>query len=59
VGFGLRLSPEAIWQGFLLLHGHFGMAEADALWTTIGLLLDRFSPDECGNYLAHSRYAFE
>jgi transposase len=31
----------------------------DALWTTIGQLLDRFSPDECRNYLTHSGYAFE
>ena len=27
--------------------------------TTIGQLLDRFSPDECPNYLAHSCYAFD
>lgn len=31
----------------------------EALWATIGHLLDRFSPDECRNYLAHSGYAFE
>ena len=31
----------------------------EALWTTIGQLLDRFSPDECRNYLTHSGYAFE
>jgi transposase len=31
----------------------------ETLWTTIGHLLDRFSPDECRNYLAHSGYAFE
>ena len=31
----------------------------DALWTTIGSLLDRFTPAECRNYLANSGYAFE
>ena len=30
----------------------------DALWTTIGQLLKRFSPDECRNYLANSGYEF-
>jgi transposase len=31
----------------------------EALWTTIGQLLDTFSPDECQNYLTNSGYAFE
>ena len=31
----------------------------EALWTTIGSLLDTFTPAECSNYLAHSGYAFE
>jgi transposase len=31
----------------------------EALWSTIGALLDRFSPAECRNYLANSGYAFE
>ncbi len=31
----------------------------DALWTTIGQLLDRFSPAECRNYLTNSGYEFE
>ena len=30
----------------------------DALWTTIGQILDRFSPAECRNYLANSGYEF-
>ena len=30
-----------------------------ALWTTIGNLLDAFSPDECRNYLANCGYALE
>ena len=31
----------------------------EALWTTIGQLLDLFSPTECGNYIANSGYEFE
>lgn len=31
----------------------------EALWTTIGQLLDSFSPTECRNYLANSGYEFE
>lgn len=30
----------------------------EALWTTIGQLLDRFSPNECRNYLVNSGYEF-
>jgi transposase len=30
----------------------------EALWTTIGSLLDAFSPAECRNYLQNSGYAF-
>ena len=29
---------------------------ADALWTEIGLLLDRFPPSECANYFASAGY---
>ena len=28
----------------------------EALWTTIGELLDEFSPEECRNYLRNSGY---
>ena len=28
----------------------------DALWATIGMLLDEFTPDECANYLANCGY---
>lgn len=28
----------------------------EALWDALGRLLDRFSPDECGNYFRHSGY---
>ena len=31
----------------------------EALWTTIGNLLDAFSPAECSNYLQNSGYAFD
>lgn len=31
----------------------------DALWNTIGTLLDAFSPDECRNYLQNSGYALD
>ena len=30
----------------------------EALWSSIGQLLDRFSPAECRNYLTNSRYEF-
>ena len=28
----------------------------DATWTKIGQLLDRFTPTECANYIAHADY---
>lgn len=28
----------------------------DALWPTVGRLLDRFTPAKCANYLAHAGY---
>ena len=28
----------------------------DALWSTVGRLLERFTPAECANYLAHDGY---
>ena len=31
----------------------------DALWDTIGRLLDDFSPNECRNYVANAGYAFD
>ena len=31
----------------------------EALWTTIGRLLERFSPDECRNYIRNAGYAFD
>lgn len=30
----------------------------DALWTTIGTMLDAFTPAECHNYIANSGYEF-
>jgi transposase len=31
----------------------------EALWTTIGGLLEAFSPEECRNYIRNSGYALE
>ena len=31
----------------------------DALWDTIGRLVDEFSPEECRSYIQHSGYAFD
>jgi transposase len=36
-----------------------GARTREALWNTIGQLLDTFSPTECRNYLTNSGYAFE
>ena len=35
-----------------------GAAErtVDALWRTIGAVIDRFTPDECANYFAAAGY---
>ena len=33
-----------------------GRRSVEGLWSTIGSLMDRFSPDECGNYIRHSGY---
>ncbi|MDB5770381.1 MAG: transposase [Burkholderia sp.] len=49
-------------QAFAKLKALLQIAAArtqETLWATIGHLLDRFSPDECRNYLAHSGYACE
>ncbi len=35
-----------------------GTRTGEALWTSIGKLLDRFSPDECQNYVRNSGYEF-
>ena len=57
-------SPDlnSIEQAFAKLKALLRKAAArtrEALWTTIGQLLDTFSPDECQNYLTNSGYAFE
>ncbi len=36
-----------------------GARTREALWTTIGQLLNAFTPDECQNYVENSGYAFE
>ena len=57
-------SPDLnpIEQAFAKLKAGLRSAAArtrEALWTTIGQLLDTFSPDESRRYLAHSGYASE
>ena len=57
-------SPDLnpIEQAFAKLKASLRSAAArtrEALWDTIGQLLDTFSPDECRRYLAHSGYAFD
>ena len=36
-----------------------GARTKDALWTTLGTLLETFSPTECRNYLANAGYECE
>nr|WP_256476267.1 transposase [Siccirubricoccus soli] len=57
-------SPDLnpIEQAFAKLKAGLRKAAArtrEALWDTIGRLLDTFSPVVCRNYLANSGYAFE
>jgi transposase len=57
-------SPDLnpIEQAFAKLKAGLRKAAArtrEALWDTIGQLLDGFSPSECQNYLANSGYAFD
>ena len=54
-------SPDLnpIEQAFAKLKTLLRKAQArsvDALWTTIGSLLDAFQPDECANYITNSGY---
>lgn len=54
-------SPDLnpIEQAFAKLKTLLRKAQArtvDALWTTIGSLLDAFQPSECANYIANSGY---
>ena len=54
-------STPSIEQAFAKLKALLRGAEArtkEALWTTIGQLLDRFKPAECRNYLTNSGYEF-
>jgi transposase len=57
-------SPDLnpIEQAFAKLKAGLRKAAArtrEALWDTIGRLLDTFNPAECRNYLANSGYAYE
>ena len=36
-----------------------GARTRETLWATIGRLLERFSPDECCNYIRNAGYAFD
>ena len=57
-----RFRENPIEQAFAKLKALLRQAAArtrEALWTTIGNLLGTFTPTECRNYLANSRYAFE
>ena len=50
---------KTIEQVFAKLKALLRMAAArtkEALWATIGTLLDAFTPDECVNYLANCGY---
>ena len=56
-------SPDLnpIEQVFAKLKALLRKAEArtrDALWATIGTLLDAFTPAECRNYINNSGYGF-
>ena len=56
-------SPDLnpIEQVFAKLKALLRKAEArtrDALWATIGTLLDAFTPAECRNYITNSGYGF-
>ncbi len=36
-----------------------GTRTRETLWATIGRLLERFSPDECRNYIRNAGYALD
>ena len=47
---------ENLFAKFKWLLRSAGQRTVDALWQTIGRLLDSFSPDECVNYFRHCGY---
>ena len=54
------LNPiEQVFAKMKALLRQAGARTRDILWNTIGALIDRFSPDECRNYLINSGYGCE
>jgi transposase len=54
------LNPiEQVFAKFKVLLQKAATRTREALWTTIGRLLNAFSPAECQNYLINSGYAFD
>ena len=52
------LNPiEQLFAKFKALLRHASERSIEGLWRRIGLLLKRFSPQECANYLRHCGYA--
>ena len=47
---------EQVFAKLKALLRRYGERTVDALWNRIGSLLDRFTPDECRNYLRHCGY---
>lgn len=53
------LNPiEQAFSKFKALLRGAGVRTKEGLWTTIGKLLERFSPNKCRNYLDNSGYGF-
>lgn len=51
------LNPiEQLFAKLKVLLRKAGARTKDALWATIGNLLDHFPPEECASYLAHCGY---
>lgn len=54
------LNPiEQLFAKFKAMLRNAAARTRDTLWTTIGQLLDIFSPQECRNYLQNAGYAFD
>jgi transposase len=52
------LNPiEQVFAKLKTLLRHAAERTVEATWRRIGLLLDRFTPDECANYFANAGYA--
>jgi len=54
VTYSLDLNPiELVFSKLKRLLRDAATRSVEALWTTIGRLLSRFSPRECANYIRH------